>query len=374
MLTLTGYVLRNLGRQKVRTALSILGVMLGVWLVVVFAALSAGVLDTARSMLTEFGEDFHLYKRDVADQFLSRVPEAPTREALRKVPGVEATASVVWWFLKIENTTFTPVYGLRPGEFALDRFHAEGLRPFSAPDAAEVLVGEALLDAIGREVGGEIEAEGRTYRIVGVYATGQPWFDNAVVMPYDRFREDLWAGAADASFIAVKTAHGADPSEVAKLVEEQIPDVATVGTIDELAKVDQGIERMRIVSVVIMVVATILGLLFVLMGMLTSVIERVREVGILRAIGWRKRQIVAIVEMEGLLFAVAGFLLGVPTGMLGVKIIGRITEIETFLRPSYEPALFVRAFVVAMLAALIGGVYPAWRAASLSPAEAIRHE
>ena len=374
MLTLFGYVLKNLGRQKLRTALSILGVMLGVWLVVVFAALSAGMLRTAESMLTEFGEDFHCYKAGVADQFLSTLPETATREALAGTEGVAATSSVLIWFARIPPADFALLLGLRAGEFALRTLVPAGAPAFSGPDAEEVLLGGAILERLGKSVGDELPLEGGTYRITGTFRTGKPFYDNAVVLPLARMQAVLRGGADIANFIAVRVEAGADRAAVAKRVEATVDGVATVSTLEELSKVDQGLEKMQIVSVVITVVATALGLLFVLLSMLTSVLERVREVGILRAVGWTKRRIVAVVFLEALAFSAAGVALGIPTGILGVEIIGTLTEIKSYIRPTYEISLYLRALVVALLAAGVGGMYPAWRAARLLPVEAIRHE
>jgi putative ABC transport system permease protein len=161
---------------------------------------------------------------------------------------------------------------------------------------------------------------------------------------------------------------------VADEVERRFPEISAVRTLEELSKVDQGLEKMKLWSVVITVVATFLGLLFVLLAMVMSVFERTREVGILRAVGWRKRKIVLTVLIEAAFLAVIGVVAGIPTGVAGVELIAALTDLSSFVKPSYEPALYLRALLVAMGAAVVGGIYPAWRASRLHPVEAIRHE
>jgi putative ABC transport system permease protein len=310
----------------------------------------------------------------VADQFLSALPESSTREALRDFEGVRDTSSVLIWFARIPPADFALLLGLRPGEFALDSVLEDGQAGFSSPDAEEVLLGGAILERLGKRVGDEIPLEGGSYRIVGTFRRGKPFYDNAVVLPLARMQEVFRGGADIANFVAVRVAPGFDRREVAARVEERLQGIATVSTLDELSKIDQGLDKLKIVSVVITVVATGLGLLFVLLSMLTSVLERVREVGILRAVGWTKRKIVAVVLLEALVFCAAGVALGIPTGILGVEIIGSLTEIKSYIRPTYDISLYLRALFVAVLAAGAGGIYPAWRAARLHPVEAIRHE
>jgi len=373
MLTLVGYVLKNLGRQKLRTVLSVFGVMLGVWLVVIFTAISAGALRTQQAMLTQFGEDFHCYKAAVADQFLSTLPEAETRESIRTVEGVEDTASVLIWFTRHPKIWFVPLFGLRPGEFALERLMMSGTGEFSGADAGEAIVGTTFLQSTGLSVGDDLEMQKVTLRIVGSYVTGQPLYDSAVVIPLSKMK--LFRDAEDlATFIAVRVDPGESPKDVADRIEERHPELATVRTLEELSKVDQGIEKMKMWSLLISAGATGIGWLFVMLAMIMSVYERTRELGVLRAVGWRQRQIVKVIFLESLVLAVLGALIGVPTGLGIVELMAWATDLGNYLRPAYEPALYVRAFLVAFLAATVGGIYPAWRAARLRPVEALRHE
>jgi putative ABC transport system permease protein len=108
--------------------------------------------------------------------------------------------------------------------------------------------------------------------------------------------------------------------------------------------------------------------------MVMSVFERTREIGVLRALGWRRWRILGMIVRESvtlsLLGGAAGILLGVALGML----INLHPLIKGFLQLRYSVGLFVQALSTTLVLGILGGIYPAWRATRLQPVEALRYE
>jgi putative ABC transport system permease protein len=108
--------------------------------------------------------------------------------------------------------------------------------------------------------------------------------------------------------------------------------------------------------------------------MLMSVLERTREIGVLRALGWQRRQVVGMILKESLVLGLVGGVCGILLGMGLVWAVKLIPFVGGMLEPHYGAALLARAVIVALVAGTIGGLYPAWRATRMRPVEALQYE
>jgi putative ABC transport system permease protein len=131
---------------------------------------------------------------------------------------------------------------------------------------------------------------------------------------------------------------------------------------------------MDALNLAVSVLAIGLGAIAVMNTMIMAVFERTREFGILRAVGWRGSRIMRLVLSEAVLLCLVAAVLGTALGVLATQGVMRIEAVQGFLEPVYSIDLFVRAIAIAVGVALVGAVYPAYRAVRLSPMEALRHE
>jgi putative ABC transport system permease protein len=124
----------------------------------------------------------------------------------------------------------------------------------------------------------------------------------------------------------------------------------------------------------ISVLAILVGGIGVLNTMLMAVFERTREIGVLRALGWRRRRILSLILREALLLGLLGGITGIGAALLMIFLFQQAPMVGGILDPVWEWDVFARAIFVALMLGLFGGLYPAYRATQLQPVEALRYE
>jgi putative ABC transport system permease protein len=140
----------------------------------------------------------------------------------------------------------------------------------------------------------------------------------------------------------------------------------------EVVGSSQGFRVARAMSWSTSLLAIIVGVLGVMNTMLMTVFERTHEIGILLAVGWRRRRIVYMVLCESALLGFLGGVVGVGLGVLGLLTLGALPGIRGFLEPDISPKLMLISIAIAVVVGVISGLYPAWRSSRLSPSIALQ--
>lgn len=108
--------------------------------------------------------------------------------------------------------------------------------------------------------------------------------------------------------------------------------------------------------------------------MAMSVFERTREIGILRALGWGRGRVILLIQSEAAALGLAGGVFGLGAGWAALRVLAHLPRTETIVSDSFTWTLPLEALAIAVLAGLLAGALPAWRAAQLAPVEALRHD
>ena len=371
-MTFAGLVLKTLLRQRTRTALTVLGISIGITTVVALGVITAGMKATATGLATGGGADFMVAQDGASDMSFSAVAERDVA-ALEKRSDIEHVTPFVLEILRVRSNPFFLLFGARPKDVPSQELSlSEGRWPVGAR-SREVVLGADAADKTDARIGEFLTLEQERFRVVGTYRSDDKTRDGGAFAPLDAVQRlankaDVVTGA----FVTV--APGRDVGEVASSIERELPQLVTVRNAEDYKQIDQGMEIMDATNLAISLLAVGIGAIGVMNTMIMSVFERTREIGIIRAIGWRSSRILRMIGFESLLLCLIACVAGIAVGVLASRAVLLVPAVSSWIDPVYDVGIFVRALVVGVAVAVAGAAYPAFRALRLSPMEALRHE
>ena len=353
--TFAGLVARNLLRRPARTVLTAVGVAVGVGLIVALLSITAGVHRTAEDLIHVGRADFGLFQGDVSDFTRSELPAsiAPLIAHDRDVAQVAAIK------LLVDNGLL--VFGLAPDQFAYRRLVLLSGR------RGRLLAG----DHSQKTIGSAVRIGGRRFVVSGIYHSGDRFEDLGVVLPLPTV-EALARTPGEITTVGVVVRLGADVHAVARRLEREHPGIVAITEPGQAVKVDTSSRLIISTGWIVSLLALIVGGIGVTNTMAMSVFERVREIGILRAVGWPTRQIAALIVLEALDLCLIALALGCAFGVAGAQLFVSHSALSALITPSFGGGTFAWGLAFALGVALLGAAYPTWRAVRLEPIEALR--
>ncbi len=360
---------RNLARRRGRTIVTAGGIAIGVMIVVMLGGLTEGFTAQFTSLMGGASADLSIMQADTADMSLSTIDEA-IGARIGSLADVEAVAGMVLGFVSTPDIPLLIVFGLEPTEFALDLFPVtEGRRPAGR---GEAILGRPSAEQLHKRLGDTIRIGGRPFRIVGLFETGIGFQDSGAVVDL-REAQSLFEKPRQVSFYQVRLRDPERADAVIAELHRRFPKIA-VSRSSELVDNTRDFQTTRLLMNVLSSIAVVVGSVGVVNTVLMSVLERTREIGVLRAVGWRRRRVLGHIAAESLLLATLGGVIGTLAGVALMQLLGLAPGFGALLKGAFPPQLFAKAAGVALGLGVLGGLYPAWRASRIAPAEALRYE
>lgn len=365
-------IFRNLLRQRVRTLLTAFGISLGITTVVALGVVTDSLKATAQDILTAGGSDFAIAQSGSADITYSTVTEEQLR-GVAAYEGVEHATGVLLAVSRLGSNPYFIQMGIDPSDLQYFQVPLLAGRHLAPDGPNEIILGQEAASQLGKKVGDTVELKGRLFLVVGIYRTGNTYEDGGGMLPLATVQEyERKPGLM--TLIYVKAKPGADLDALTAQIEDAHPELATLLTLSDYGDVDQGLRIMDALNLAISFLAVFIGGIGVMNTMVMSVMERTREFGILRAVGWRPRRVLQMVLGESILLCLLGAVIGSILAVIFTRLILIFPVVRSFLDPEYTPEVFIRGLVVGVAVALLGALYPAIRAVRLSPIQAIRYE
>jgi putative ABC transport system permease protein len=388
-------LLRNLGRRKMRTTLTVLGIVIGIWALVVFGALATKI-----NRLVDGGSQFYAGKIVVSDASNGGIGigTVPINVAMADQIGGMAGVAVVQPEVEVQlagsgNAAFgTPnlISGAVAGaDKGLDTFTlepAQGRLLTAGDEGSQVTVlGSDLARKSGAAVGGTFMMNGVPFTIVGILQPTLLSPDTTAMVPlaagqqlFSATLPPLLRGALHpsqlASRIIVYPSNGAEEAALAIRIKATVDNVSAMTSADFSQQVGATTMIFNAIIIGVALISLVVGGLSVINTMAMSVAERTREIGIKRAIGGSRTRVVREIVAEAGFIGLLGGLIGLALGALVVVAANEAGRGSGLILFELSPPTAILAVAFSTILAAIAGIVPALHAARLDPVTALRYE
>ncbi len=246
-------------------------------------------------------------------------------------------------------------------------------------DEPAVMLGEMLANGIGKKAGDWVEVQGAALRVVGVFRAQDTFSASSALLPLHQLQRlsDLGTKVAGFDVRLRPPSPGVSPENhvcrAQLMIESQLPRLKAMPA-GAVARDNHVMNFIRSTAWATSLIALLIAVLGVANTMAMSVFERTREIGVLRALGWRRSRVVRLILLEASVLGLAGGLLGLAAGHLGLWALGSIRATAGLPRVYPSMAHFAEAMCMALAISLAAGFLPAYRGARCSPTAALRYE
>jgi putative ABC transport system permease protein len=366
-----------------RTLFTVCGVAGAVAAVIMLWNVTWGYVDSATNFYKARGVDIVIVRAGVSNRLTSslRMELAPLIGRVPRVDRVEGSLTEMV-SLGEANLLGIPLRGIDPAGFVnehLALLEGHRLRPGGS---SFVLVGSALAAALEKHAGQAIEIEDKTFRIAGIFESDNPFDANSIIGRISEVQELMGRPETVSEFQVRVAPSSHDDGAQAKICRaiESLQDErgAPLGLKAQPTQqfVDTASEAKLTTAMAWATTTIVISLLLVgtLNTMLMSVMERTRELGVLRAIGWKRSRLMRMILGESVVISVLGATIGLLVAWILIAALSHWSRTSLLVSSHLSPVAVLLGFAAAILVGILGSFYPAFRAASVRPVESLRSE
>lgn len=374
------FILKNLWRRPARSMLTIAGLAVAVGAVVALVGVATGFERSFIEMYRQRDVDIVVQRKGGGEERLNSGLPEQLGPLLAQVDGVKQVVGGLVDFINFpDHSLYNVLINGWPADCPwFDQLKFIEGRRLEKGDQGKVILGRVLANKLGAKVGDTLDIYSKKCEVVGIYESTIVYENGGMFVLLKELQSpEMMNRPNEITGFTIQAKKPIDEQGLQALrkrleaVQEGMLE-ATPAT-DFVRNVSQ-IRVGRAVAWLISAIALFIGAIGVLNTMVMSVYERTREIGTLRAIGWKKSRIVRMVMSESLVLSIAGGLIGTAAGIGLAKALSSLRNVSGISEGNVAPAVIAQGFAVAVLVGLLGAVYPALWSANLLPTEALRRK
>jgi len=342
----------NIRRKKLRSALTMLGIIIGVATIVVLLGVTAGATSAVKDETNQYMYDVIISPASTSGSYLmdaemvSKVENLPVLHSLR------------------EETIFSD-------NIAGNRVNFQGINDWKQVKLKNgtpgVVINQAVADKLGYSIGNKIKIKNQELTITGISKEEEQPL-------YIYINQDIAKQITDNKVSVIYASTNKDPKIAADEIKNQIDGISVETKSEKVAEVQEMTDQALLFMGFIASIALLVGIISVINTMLISVMERTRELGILKAIGFTNREIKGSILFESGFLGLSGGVIGVILGIAGIIVVANMLKFREYI-PEMMPLWLISGVIAgATLLSVLAGLYPAMRASKLNVVEALRNE
>jgi len=377
-------VLHNLRRRKGRAIFLVIGLLIGVATVVTLLSLTDAMGQRAQHELENFGANIiitprsdalalnyggiqlagvNLVAKELEQSSLANIDDIPNRR------NVATIAPKVLGAVEVEGQRIM-LMGVDPAvEFKLKRWWSIAGRPVE--QGHELLVGDAVVKRFNLNMGDTLNVNGQEFTVVGLLDKTGSQDDQLLIAPLDVAQASLGKTGQVSMVEIAALCHDCPVDDMVNQLQTVLPGT-DVQAVQQVVKTRMhALGQFRLFAWGVAVTVVIIGALLVFVTMMGAISERTREIGIFRAIGYRRRHVLHLVLMEATIVSALAGVLGYLTGVVATLVALPLLD-GGKASWQWNPTLAVAAVFAAIFVGLLASLQPAFRASRLEPSEALR--
>jgi putative ABC transport system permease protein len=374
-------IAKNITRRRTRTVLTAAGLAAAVAATTTLLNVAWAFTRSATDSYKTRNVDIVVVRAGVAERITSSLNAtlAARLSALPEISGIDGSLTEM---VSLGQHTLVgiPLHGLDPAGFAIGRLNIVSGLALAQSDHHSVLLGSGLARALKKQAGQLVEIEKAPFRIAGVFQTDNVLETNTAVAPLADVQE-LMDRPGQVSEFQLRVVPAADNGPALNALCQKIESLRdekgrSLGfkamPTGQFVKSDMETRLTTGLAWGTSIITVVLSIVGMLNTMLMSVLERTRELGILRAIGWTRGRVVRLILGESLVIGLAGSIVGAVIAAVSLQILAYWSFTRNIVQPGLSASAVLSAVALMLAAALAGSCYPAYRGASVAPTEALR--